>query len=139
MLIIRKDQLEVLQTALDRQNVAVVRARIEQYQPHIIHALSAIELDSVIRRAIARCRQLGAGRIETVHLMVRFLVDVGEDFDELEQVRAVLEDDGILPDERLDVLLLADSLEGWRHKLHPKRITQNRKVDIALSPDREIR
>ncbi|MBA3805012.1 MAG: hypothetical protein H0X14_04790 [Acidobacteria bacterium] len=113
MLKIRKEQVEAFLPKTDEEIVEFIVKHLHEESPNLIERLPPESLREMVGNGVARARGHGLRRLEDLTAFVSIMFEIAPDFDEHEELRRVLRDDGVPADERMDRLFDSELDDAW--------------------------
>ena len=113
MLIIRKEQMEVFQTALDEDFVVRLSGLIREEYPEDVADFDDEELHDLVRDCLARAERYGLTWESSLTLFVVLMFEIAPNFDRQPHIQLLLRDPNIPPDERIDWVVKHARHEDW--------------------------
>jgi hypothetical protein len=114
MLKIRAEQMAVFQASAERSLVLRVADHLRAVHSEWAQGLDEDSLLEMVENGIARGRRYGLTFESSLTQFVVLMVVIGPNFDEHPAVWAVLTDDSIAPNERVDGLILHLTQRDWQ-------------------------
>ena len=112
MLVIRPDQMEVLQSAVEEEFVHRIARHLRSERVEL-GSIPPSDLYEMIRTGIARARGYGMQSENTLAAFVGLMFGVAPNFDDVPAIRRVPTDPEVLPDARVDELWRATTDADW--------------------------
>ncbi|MEO8649390.1 MAG: hypothetical protein ABI539_09515 [Acidobacteriota bacterium] len=113
MLVIRKQQIQEFIARSENELIDVVREAIRKAVKERVHVYDDPQLNEMLKVGIARAKSHGLTAAEDIAGFVAIMFEVAPRFDEVAEIRAVLEDERFPPDLRFEQLFQRLSDEPW--------------------------
>lgn len=121
MLIIRKDQEAVLEASARTRFVKRITQLIRVDCEAEVNDLSDADLEKQVEAGIARAGERGITWESSVYIFVSLIFVIGPHFDQHPQIRPLLDDDQVSPNERVRRLPEQLSEDVWQSATHHAR------------------
>ncbi len=113
MLVIREQQMEILQRHAEDDFVERLTAHLRENQDAETYQLSDAELRARVERGIEKARSYGLTWEKPIAFFVQLMFSVAPDFDVQDNIWVILTDDFEEPNEKMDYLLENTTDEDW--------------------------
>jgi hypothetical protein len=119
MLVIRKDQIQHFIAANDEELIKLIAEAVRAGTAARVNEHDDETLQAMVKRGVGRARTRKFDRAEDIAAFVGIMFEIAPNFDENDEVKAILGDENFPPEERFKQLFGKTSDELWQ-KLEEK-------------------
>ena len=113
MLVIRKEQMEVFARIAEENFIDDVAREVRETEADSVEDLSDDDLRKRVKVAVARAARHGLTLELSIIAFVRLMFAIAPNFDEQPNIKQMLADERVEPDDRVELVFRAASDDDW--------------------------
>jgi hypothetical protein len=113
MLVIRDRQIERLNRFAEEEFIDELTLEVRDLHGDLVGELSDEELREMVAAGVARARRHGLTIEDTIGTFVGWMFEFAPNFDEQENIKKMLADESLAPDDRIELIVQATTEADW--------------------------
>ena len=113
MLIIRNEQIRQLDEIAEKEFIYNLTLSVREFHGDSVEDLDDEELRKLVKIGVTRARRHGLTFEDTIGVFVGWMFEFAPNFDEQENIKKMLAEESLDPDDRIELIAEAASEEDW--------------------------